>query len=86
MTRSGTVTNALDFVAWWRRGPNEVVVAATCNCLAMLLSGHGHRPRRRQNPLMMGGVIRMLEVVTVRKDNISSLVAEYLVGGFVRWG
>jgi hypothetical protein len=26
----------------------------------------------------------MLEVITVRKDNISRLVAEYLVGGFMR--
>jgi hypothetical protein len=26
----------------------------------------------------------LLEVVTVRKDNISRLVAEYLVGGFMR--
>jgi hypothetical protein len=26
----------------------------------------------------------VLEVVTVRKENISRLVAEYLVGGFMR--
>ncbi len=29
--------------------------------------------------------LMVLEVVTVRKDNISRLIAEYLVGGFMRW-
>ncbi len=35
--RSREVTNALDFIAWRRRGPDKVVVAATCTSSSSLL-------------------------------------------------
>jgi hypothetical protein len=44
------MTSALDLITWRRRGCNEVVVAATCNCpAAMSLSGYCRCPRRRRN-------------------------------------
>jgi hypothetical protein len=43
------------------------------------------RAKRRKNLIFMcQNLSPLLEVVTVRKDNISRLAAEYLVGGFMR--
>jgi hypothetical protein len=41
MTKRSAVMNALDFDAWQQRGPNKVIIAATCTSSSSLL-GHLH--------------------------------------------
>jgi hypothetical protein len=43
-TRSSAMTNALDYVAWWRRGCNKVIIAATCGSSSSLLGYLHSRP------------------------------------------